>query len=698
MLQQAKNECLTIIVRHANILVYGPSASGKTCFSNLLKNKKFGSFYESTSVGDDRQLIKSEKIYVQEANWITLDHKLEIQELTKRLINRLQKQAGSDANISQTDNYAIAESPIFSYTEEEMTTYYASVNQPSSEKLPDIWDTFTLLDTGGNPEFIMLPAISTCADITFIVLDISNGKECLNTPVKAQYKLEGYNYTRHDLKYTNKYMLKYLLSSVKDAAMKKYFHPEIVKVTYDKHPQPAVCIIGTHADILKLNFGDKYDEELHEINKEVKKLIEPILKANVLVIWSTEDNFVIPIDNTISREQIEESFQNQSAINIQRIREKSSRVLHNKAQYEIPISWFILELELRNNDKACIPLTEVKEICNRIIPSHRKMNIEEIKEILKFYHLFGMLLYYNEVDGMNNFVITDPQWLFINLTKILMCKFEGPDNHLFAALHIEQMKNGIFYMELFRRLALNLQAIELESFLNLLKYFKIIAPLMDNSYFMPNVLPLWDERYVFAENEYGKPTAFTVDGQCIVPEVQPLLIEFSFGTIPRGLFGFLIVQLLQDNSDVFELYGKNNHTLRQCSNLLSFLVKQRYCVTICDRISYIELQVRVKGNEPSYHYKVQIAVTKALKKICENFNWQFNDCRFGFLCHEHAEDFQSDHLTLLSSNQPIPNEFPKYALCNYQQATFLTKAQSIWFEVHILMYRIVIRDYYLYNI
>ena len=120
------------------------------------------------------------------------------------------------------------------------------------------------------------------------------------------------------------------------------------------------------------------------------------------------------------------------------------------------------------------------------MPSHRKMKIEEIKKVLKFYHLFGMLMYY-EVDGMNNFVITSLQWLFMNLTHITMCTFVNHANVLYDR---HQMNNGIFHMELFRRLPLNLEGIELESFLNLLKYFKIIAPLMDNSYFMPTVLPL----------------------------------------------------------------------------------------------------------------------------------------------------------------------------------------------------------------
>ena len=84
--------------------------------------------------------------------------------------------------------------------------------------------------------------------------------------------------------------------------------------------------------------------------------------------------------------------------------------------------------------------------------------------------------------------------------------------------------------------------------------------MIDGGYFMPTILPPCDKNINFPEEEYGKPAAFTCNKECICHAVEPLLIEFTFGTIPRGLFGFLIVQLLQDNSDL-ELYGKNDHTL-----------------------------------------------------------------------------------------------------------------------------------------
>ena len=757
MLQQAKNEGLTINVRHAKVLFCGASCAGKSSFSRLLKNQKHETVYKSTPAGDAQQVLISGRVNVEGTNWINLDSKLETQEVTKRLILRLQNQGDTDINIPPPDGNTSSKShvPVVEYkpsinnvqsnnqtvtaathtniidkaelnlkestqeshffvpsanelstlsddstsksfhenvqtnkpigTEEEMVTFTDSV----SESIPKTWDLFTLLDTGGQPEFInMLPAINSSTAITFVVLNISNGKQCLHDSVIAQYKCEGYNYSKCSLKYTNKHLLKCLLSSVTIAAMKKdNFQPDIInKVTEDEQSLPVVGVIGTCADVLKNKFGKKYNAEMCEINKEMKKLVETMKKEDTLVFWcDADENYVIPVDNTIPRESRRKSktqtIQSQTAYNIQRIRERSNEILKKKAQYEIPISWFILELELRNIDKVCIPINEVKDICDRIMPSHRKMKIDEIKEVLKFYHSYGMLLYFDKVDGMNKFVITNPQWVFINLSKIIMCKFEDDAYDLYGSHHIEKMHNGICYLELLRRLKLDLQGIELESFIDLLIHLKIIAPMMDSGYFMPTTLPLCNEKVVFAEKEYGKPSAFAADGQCIHPNVEPLLIEFCFGTIPRGFFGFLIVQLLQDNPDTFELYGKNDDTLRRCADLVSFHIKPCYYVSLHDRISYLELQVRVKGNEPSCHYIVQTAVTEALKKVCKEFSWQFSDCCFGFLCHEHSDDSQDDHLTLLSATQPIPVEIPKYASCKSLQSTHLTKAHVIWFEV-----------------
>ena len=761
MVQQAKEEGLTINVRHAKVLFCGASHAGKTSFSRLLRNQEHHIMYESTPAGDIQQVLISGKINVVGPKWINLDGKLETQELTKKLIQNFQSKDGDGENDTiqpstkphsvaadnimpvniELNNQTMSEatkiddvnSPNLAWQEsisdnqssvaevndeisisyndnkEDLSSDIAQINEqvgvteeqmvecfgiPISESLPKTWDLFTFLDTGGQPQFInMLPAINACTAITFVVLNMSNGKECLDESVLAQYKCKGYNYNNYVLKYTNMHLLKCLLSSVKVAALRKDdFLSEIIKqVNKTEQSQPVVCFIGTFADVLKKKMRENYDEEIREINEEVKKLVEMVKKEGVLEFWcDADENYIIPVDNTTSREQrvdVTHKDLNLQTVNfrtienVKKIREKSNDLLWKRAQYEIPLAWFILELELRSNPKVCIPLKEVKVICNKIMPRHKRMKTEQIIEVLKFFHLYGMLLYFGEVDDMKDFVITNPQWLFVNLTKIIMCKFEDNAIDLYGAHHIKNMHNGICSMELLRKLKLDLQGIKLESFLKLLVHLKIIAPMLSNRYFMPTILLPCDERSILSEKEYGKPDFFTANGQC-VGSVEPLLIEFTFGTIPRGLFGFLIIQLLQDNADTYELYGENNKSsLHRCVDLITFYIKPCYYISLLDKISYLELQVRVKGKKCSYHYKVQIAVTEALKKVCDKFNWNFSDCRYGFLCNQHTKGFHEEHLTLLDTSKPLPDQFPEDACCKYQQSTCLSKAHSIWFEV-----------------
>ena len=747
MLQHAKNEGLTINVRHAKIIFCGAAKAGKSSFSRLLRNEEHEAIYKSTPAADSQQVLISDKVNIVGTDWINLDSKLETQHITNRLILKLQnrldsnknkssinnsskksnivackdqhpvndtqenKQSITDSEVTGTDiinapdveleegipdnQFLVPESNRIPSTlpddtmysdnsvsthkpisiEEQMVTYTDNVTAKLVETIPETWDMFTLLDTGGLPEFInMLPSINSSTAITFVVLNISHGKDCLDNLVTAQYNCKGYNYDEHDLKYTNMHLLKCLLSSIKVSAMKKdNFYPEIIKkVTEDEHPKPVVGIIGTCSDVLKTKFGEKYNEELLKINEEVKKLIQTIRYKDVLVIRGGK-NYVIPIDNTISREP-HRDLKCETAETVQSIREQSNKILRKKAQYEIPIAWFILELELRNQSKVCIPLTEVKKICDRIMPSHRQMDLRQIKEVLKFYHVYGILLYFSEVDGMNNYVITNPEWLFLNLTKIIMCKYVNPDDFYDSYL-LEEMDKGICSLKLLRTLKLDLDGIGLTSFVNLLMHLKVIAPLktMENAYFIPNILPPCNETNIFANKEYGKPAAFALNGQCIHPEVEP---EFIFGTIPRGLFGYLIVQLLQDNADTYELC----ENVCQYSDLISFFIKPYWQVCLRDSISFLELQVRVIGNEASYHYMVQNTVSEALRKVCDEFNWQFSDCRYGFLCRKHEHDSQAKHLTLLPTNPPYPDDIPKYACCK-SQPTPLSEAHTIWFKV-----------------
>ena len=246
------------------------------------------------------------------------------------------------------------------------------------------------------------------------------------------------------------------------------------------------------------------------------------------------------------------------------------------------------------------------------------------------------------------------------------------------------MCNGICDMELLNKFELDLHGIKLESFVKLLEHLKIIAPMMDNRYFIPNMLPSCiNTENMFTEHEFGASIVQTENGY---HKVEPLLIEHRFGTIPRGFFGFLIVQLLQDNanaSEKYELYaGKNDpskNLFYRCADLIIIFVEPCFYVCLCDKISYLEIKIRAKGNEPSYHYKAQRAITTALKQVCDRFDWAFIECRYGFLCpNTTGSCSENPHLTLLAHDETFS---PKYARCKNSQPTELSVAHQIWFKV-----------------
>ena len=757
MVQKAKDEGLTINVRHAKILFCGAPQVGKTSFSRLLRNKEHKEV-GSTDAGHAKQVLISGKVNVVGTEWINLDRKLETHTLTEILNLKVHEQKQTEnKNKSQTKDVANGESffptdvntydvqlPVQSNNQIVTENVNLTISQPKNmpkenmpkdnkpstnipasnttenksieeevtnipflklkENIPDTWDLFTLLDTGGQPEFInMLPAISASTDITFIVMDISKGRECLNTNIKAIYKNKKYKYVEQILKYTNRDLLNCLLSLIKVSSKEKdQFHPELIREVEPennnnkKQHQKVVYIIGTFADELKTKLKLKYDEEVCKIDEEIKKMVELIAEKDVIGFHCNETgNYLKPIDNRVSRDlqnnlnkdPTMETVQSKTTETVLGIREHCNEILHKKAQYEIPITWFLLELQLRKSTKICIPMSEVKRICNEKIPS---LKDNQIKEVLKFYHLCGMLLYFDEVDGMNNYVITDPQWLFTNLTKIVMCQFKEGVKNLYGKCY-QEMCNGICDMELLSKFELDLHGIELESFVKLLEHFKFIAPMEDNSasmednsYFIPSMLPSCvNIENMFTEDEFGSLDVLTHDRDCI--EVEPLLIEHTFGTIPRGLFGFLIVQLLQDNETASKKYtphGKNDRSKNlfyRCADLLIFFVKPCFYVCICDRISYLEIKIRAKGNKSSYHYKAQSAITKALKKVCDRFDWSFKDCCYGFLCrYDTGSCAESQHLTLLPADETSP---PEDAYCKYNQWTELNVAHQIWFKV-----------------
>ena len=487
-MHKAKKYGLTIKLRHAKILICGPSEAGKTSFSRLLRNKKHKDKYKTTPVADAKQLLVSVKVNVTDTSWIDLDSELEIQQLRQRYKHEISKNPNLNYDSSDNPLYegqSKVQSGINESQASKLSESIFDVNSPSDacledtsflgdtdvlkppfkslasshttsegRDLPEVWDVLTLLDTGGQPEFInLLPTINASTAIAFIVFNMSDGCDCLDKAVRAQHSNESYK--KHKLNYTNFSLLKCLLSSIEDSALKEDFYPKQVNVLKDQHPKTVVYFVGTHADVLK----EQRETVVDTLNERITELVEGI-DDKKLVIQSDgcdADKYLHPVDNTVPRDG-EKTY---SLLFAQRICQESKKLLNQKALFDIPITWFIFELKLRllyeTKRKVCVHLSEVKHIADITITTPEKSpevwNIK-IEEVLKLYHLFGSLLYFSEVDGMKDYVIIYPQWLFCNLNKIIECKFVEGINNVSAINKVK--KEGIFTKDLLDKIDLDI--------------------------------------------------------------------------------------------------------------------------------------------------------------------------------------------------------------------------------------------------
>ena len=209
ILFEAKRQGATMKVRHAKILFCGASGAGKTGFCRLLKNIPLDKEWNSTGLGDSQQIMISEKATINNNEWTELNPAEEINQLKLRLkhgklteakIPYIQAPTDESKDISQPD--ATVAKPSGAHMASNnvkklskkvpevekclSSNYYnAEKRDPSSAELPEVWDILTLLDTGGQPQFInMLPAVNSSATITFVVLNMAGEGKILEERIQ----------------------------------------------------------------------------------------------------------------------------------------------------------------------------------------------------------------------------------------------------------------------------------------------------------------------------------------------------------------------------------------------------------------------------------------------------------------------------------------------------------------------------------
>ena len=705
LLLEAKQQGATMKVRHAKVLFCGASGAGKTSFSHLLKNVPLDEKRNSTGVGESQQIMISEKATMKNNQWSELNPAEETDQLKLRLKHgkltkisqaRVVTDKFTVDNKNQPDdvltggtqmastsqlhhragNSAVKSSVVPKRVPEvekclASNFYNADKQESDSTELHEIWDILTLLDTGGQPEFInMLPAVNSSATITFVVLNMAGEGNILKERVQVHHFKNGIkSYKPYPLNYTNEDLIKCFVALLKDSIVTDVPLPiEIISKEATDH-KPGLCFVGTHLDKVNRDTVDSISEKLD-------KIVDHLEPNDKIEIFSLGTTLLFAVNNTIAGKDL-----SQDSI-AYKIRLRVKKMIEEKAVYEVPIVWILLELEIRRicdkQKKSFLSIAEVLAIYDNIISDHQgTAEIElEVKAALQFHHMFGVLLYFHDVPGMNKYVIANPQWLFANLTNLVCCSF---DSKIVDRSDIKRFKSkGILSGKLIKEINTDsLGGIDIAHFFKLLQYLKIVTPYPkpeSSDYLMLSVLDSFK-----SENS-------DLLHSLLSPQSVPLLMQFKSGTLPRGIFCCLVVQLIRCKYTDWELQPTFKSERCVYENFVVFCIKaSNHYLVLYDKVSHLEIHLGPTSVEKGYkliYHKVQQCITEALKEVC---SCEHNDIKYGFYCKQCPNPI----MTLTSEHMTGEKSFPQLLHCEDHGLVDI-KSHNLWSGIkgnlHNLLY------------
>ena len=525
----------------------------------------------------------------------------------------------------------------------------------------DVLNIITLLDTGGQPEYIhLLPTVNVHPMITFVVHDLSKP---LEDQVLVEFSEHGkLIFKPYHLKYSNFDIIKFLMTSINDSSERTSSQaPQLVTIP-GKNNQSYICCVGTHTDKVT-------SDVIQIIDSQITAMVEKLDCRTA--VWQNKDGGVLfSVDNTTAGDDSKED------PIAKLVRNKIDSLASNKDVYELPITWMLFELEIRqlcaNNKTAYI---SVQECIIVAMNSGLITDEDEVRNALTYHHLLGVLLYYPEVPGLCDYVIIDHQWLFDRISSIVCFAFKHSSN-----LHAKNKLKyqGILTNELLQELDWK-EELKEEYFIALLVEMKIVAPIKrDNNeedYFIPYILPTYTSQSQCDDilSQYG----------CL--QGEPFLIQFVSNLLPRGFFCCLAVEMLQQLPKGWSHVFAQKDTYHTYSNLITFCLQSAYSLSLIDKLSYLEVQIRHQERGYYHQFPIHIEVRDilayALEHVCGQLTYNHGRLQYGFQCQ--CKEYSDEHIALLTRLTP-PFD---YALCRYGSvtATKLEKGHTVWLtEVRML--------------
>ena len=639
---------ITVSVQHIKIILTGSASAGKTSFRHLLLNSPFSNDEASTDILEARlaYAIHNSASVLQSKTGDTIWYQL----TPKHQLIYFKSLLDNNRCSTNVDNSIALDDP--STLEEKMLQ---SDMLPESLHIGKTVKIITIIDTGGQPGYIhLLPAIVNCPTINFIVHDMTKD---LENPVLVRYKKDGQDVIKpYQLNYTNKDLIK-LTMTLSTESLRKSDSANFVKNTLR-----FISFVGTHKDQIE---ESERSERIESLNKQLNDIIkQQNCQVEVLNTGVGDNAFLFAVDNTTAGRGVNEDK------TVKQIRRKIESVMEGMKSYPLPINWMILELELQElrNTKKLSYIT-FKEYSNIAKDIASIVNEEEIKDSLRYYNFLEVLLYFEDIPGLCDYVIIDQQWLynevsmFVHLPSKLISFLRVHSQELFES-------SGILLKDECHNIKWE-EDIHIEHFISFLIHKKIIAYFtMDEKqyYYLPYLLPhchLYHDKHQFLLSE-------------------PLLIQFSNGVLPRGFFCLLVVHLLQKLPWGWQhdLLSSNGDSKKHFINVITFCLPDGFCLRMQYKVYYLELQVRhhkdSKLGNAFYNPKIFSTLQPYFKDICKQLDYDCEKLRYGFLCHD-RENIDDDHIALIPSLEaPLPRSLQCNRKCD--NGTIIGNLHTIWFD------------------
>ncbi len=378
---------------------------------------------------------------------------------------------------------------------------------------------------------------------------------------------------------------------------------------YEKHNEKnekhttKILIIGTHKDV------QTGSESIDVKNAKLKKIFEPFVGSRQLEVLChgdyNADDIIFPLD-AMKRDQ--ESLGTGKDIR-KRIVSKGSKT------HKVPISWFLLEQDLRSvggeENNGVITIGECTKLAEAI-------NVSKMKSALEYFHSLNIFLYFPHSSVLREIVFTNPQVVVTIVSAFVKEAYQKVTDTEFMNFSERGEFTKSFVKSKLSKFLVPAAGFEEAEVIELLKITLVVAHIEEGRYFMPCVL------HHCSLDEFEKERKDL--------EVPPVVLKLPGDThcVPRGFFCALVCGLMKK----WKLRKKQGEVVNVFKNFVQFTV-DGFRVAVADTFYYVE--IHVTGRDPDRYIcrKIYEDVGEALKVVVNTHNYNneiVESYNLDFLC------------------------------------------------------------------